>query len=151
MSNSVIPGKIQQSHLLQQNNVPAKTVAGIDHSKVDPKLLKAAQGMESLFLDYMMSVMRKSIPKSKQGLNNAATKIYQNMLDSEYAKTAARTGGIGLADQIIAYLGTTRYNLRRSKVGSPGQKENLDQHSKKRLSTGGVHEDRRISSQSDKK
>jgi Rod binding domain-containing protein len=57
----------------------------------------------------MMQEMRKSVPESDLSTNNKATEIYQGMLDSEYAKTAARTNGVGLADLIIAYLDSGQY------------------------------------------
>jgi Rod binding domain-containing protein len=66
--------------------------------------------MEAMFLDYMMKVMRQTVPKSELESNSPATEIYQGMLDSEIAQKAARTGGVGLSDQIIAYLQSQRYN-----------------------------------------
>lgn len=83
----------------------------IDRSKVDPEIVKAAEGMEEMFLDYMLRVMRQTVPKNEMDLESPATDIYRGMLDSEYARTAAHRGGIGLSDQIIAYLEARRYNL----------------------------------------
>jgi flagellar protein FlgJ len=83
---------------------PAKQMPQVDRSKVDPKILEAAEGMEGMFLDYMMKVMRESVPKNEMDLESPASNVYRSMLDSEYAKQAAHHGGIGLADQIIAYL-----------------------------------------------
>jgi len=95
---------------------PENRVPVVDRSKVDPGLLKAAQGIEAMYLDYVMGVMRKSVPDNDFDLDSPATKIYQGMMDSEFAKAASQTGGIGLTDQIIAYLadsGATSYNQRR--------------------------------------
>jgi flagellar protein FlgJ len=83
----------------------------IDRSKVDPEVLKAAEGLETMFLDYMMKTMRQTIPKNDMDMESPATDIYRGMLDSEYAQKAAHRGGIGLSDQIIAYLEARRYNL----------------------------------------
>jgi Rod binding domain-containing protein len=82
----------------------------VDKSKVDPQTLKAAEGMEAMFLDYMMNVMRKTVPKESMDLENTGTEVYRSMLDSEVAQKAARAGGVGLADQIVAYLESQRYN-----------------------------------------
>ncbi len=92
---------------------PARQVPVIDRSKVNPQLLKSAIGMESMFLNHMMRVMRQTVPKNDMNLESPATEIYQGMLDSEYAEKAAHRGGIGLADQIIAYLDPQRYNQMR--------------------------------------
>ncbi len=88
---------------------PDHQLAVIDRSKVDPNTLRAAQGMEAMFLDYMYKVMRETVPKSDMDLENHATEIYRGMMDSENAQKAARAGGIGLADQIVAYLESQRY------------------------------------------
>lgn len=92
-----------------------------DRDQVHPKIREAAEGMESMFLDYMMRVMRQTVQKSEMSLDNSASEIYQSMLDSEYAQQAVKTGGVGLADQIIAYLEGQRYTLERGNSPSPGQ------------------------------
>jgi flagellar protein FlgJ len=97
---------------------PGQRMPVVDKSKVDPQILKAAEGMEAMFLDYMMKVMRDTVPKNEMDLESPATKIYQNMLDSESAQRAARAGGVGLADQIVAYLVAQQYNSGRPMVGS---------------------------------
>ena len=101
---------------------PNKRLPVVDQRKVDPETLKAAQGLEAMFLDYMMQAMRKTVPKNEMNLENAATKIYRGMLDSEYAQTAAKQGQIGLADQIVAYLQADRYNEYREPEFHSGQK-----------------------------
>ena len=103
----------------------------IDRSKVDPQIVRAAEGMEAMFLDYMMNVMRQTVPKNELDLESPATGIYRQMLDSEYAQKAVRTGGVGLAEQIIAYLDSRRYTLPQGH-GAPS------------AHTGGTHEDQSI-------
>lgn len=95
---------------------PSRRTPQVDPRQVDPKLREAAQGFEKLFLNQLMKTMRRTVPESEAGLENGATKIYRGMLDSEYSEIAARTGGIGLSDQIIAHLTAARYNL---KPGNP--------------------------------
>ena len=90
----------------------------------DPQIVEAAQGMESLFLEYMMKVMRQTVPKNEMDLESPATEIYRSMLDSEVADKSAHSQGIGLADQIIDYLDPSRYTQIRNRA--PG--------------TGGTHE-----------
>ncbi len=99
---------------------PPRRVPVVDKSKVDPATLKAAQGMEEMFIDYMMKVMRQTVPKNDMDLESPATEIYRSMLDSQYAEKAAHTGGVGLADQIIAYLDSQRYTVPQGQArGAP--------------------------------
>jgi Rod binding domain-containing protein len=109
---------------------PDKRLPAVDKSKVDPNVLKAAQGFETMFLNYMMQVMRQTVPKNEMNLENPATEIYRGMLDSEYAEKAVRAGGVGLADQIVAYLEAQKYNLPR---GLP------QEAAAKAAETGGTH------------
>ena len=112
---------------------PGHRLVPVDRSRVDPALREAAEGMEALFLDYMMKVMRQTVPKSDMDLESPATEVYRSMNDSEVAKITAHAGGVGLADQIIAYLEASRYTLPRGDQGkvSPQQQD-----------TGGSHEGR---------
>jgi len=90
---------------------PSHQMPVVDRSKVDPKLLEAAEGMEAMFIDYMMKVMRQTVPKNDLDLESPATEIYRSMMDSENSKKAAHAGGVGLSDQIIAYLNGRSYHL----------------------------------------
>lgn len=85
-----------------------------DH--VDPTVRKAAEGLEAMFLDTMMQAMRNTVQESEFSLENPATKIYRNMLDSEISQQAARTNSIGLADQIIAYLEQRGYTGNKAPI-----------------------------------
>lgn len=124
----------------------------MDKSKIDPQMLKAAQGMEAMFLDYLMKTMRQTVPKSEMSLENPATEIYRGMLDSEVAQKAARTGGVGMADQIIAYLQPESYTVPRGPNRAP---EAYSQAGQRMASpqdpavvnrrTGGTHEGQSVS------
>lgn len=99
---------------------PTRVMQKVDRSKVDPQILKAAEGMETMFLDYMMKVMRQTVPKNEMDLESPATEIYRGMLDTQMAEKTAKQGGIGLADQVIAYLQGQGYNV----ASSPGNRMN---------------------------
>ncbi len=101
---------------------PNRAIPSVDRSKVDPKLLQAAEGMEAMFIDYMMKVMRETVPKNEMDLENPATQIYRGMQDSEFAQKAAHRGGVGLADQVIAYLGTPGYPVIEGR-GTPSKEK----------------------------
>ncbi len=98
---------------------PVRRAPHIDRSKIDPKIVEAADGMEAMFLDYLMKTMRQTVPKNDMDLESPATDIYRGMLDSEYAKTAAHAGGVGLSDTIIAYMAPESYTLPKGQMNAP--------------------------------
>jgi len=102
------------AHALPQN------VPKVDRSRVDPQLVKAAEGMEAMFIGEMMKAMRKTVPEGEHSLNNAGTRLYQSLLDAEHSKTAARAGNYGLADLIIANMMRDRYTSQGS-TSAPAQ------------------------------
>lgn len=130
------------ANALSAPTTPGNRVAVVDKSKVDPQIREAAEGMEAMFLDYMMKVMRETVPKSDMDLESPATAIYRGLQDSEIARNTAKAGGIGLADQLIAYLESQRYTLptghgvptRVSEVTNSGSS-----------GTGGTHEGQPVS------
>jgi Rod binding domain-containing protein len=122
------------ANALSARTSPPNRLPVIDRSKVDPNTVKAAEGMEAMFLDYMMQEMRRTVPKNDMDLESPATDIYRGMLDSETARKSAHAGGIGLADQIIAYLESQRYT---GPSGSGAHGVPLTRQ--KDLSTGGTH------------
>ena len=105
---------------LDSAGTPSRRDTVVDWNRVDPATREAAQGMEAMFLDYMMQTMRKTVPTSEMSLNRGASEIYQGMLDSEYVQRAARAGGVGLAEQIVAYLEGARYNESEVARGTGG-------------------------------
>ncbi|RYZ69186.1 MAG: hypothetical protein EOP09_08135 [Proteobacteria bacterium] len=85
-----------------------------ERREIDPQVKEAAAGLESLFLDTMYKAMRKTVQSSELSLENNATAIYRDMLDSETAKRSAAQNSIGLADQIVAYLESRGYNTKKT-------------------------------------
>lgn len=131
----------ERSSLFSAAVTPGHRVPVVDKSKVDPGILKAAEGMEAMFLDYMMKVMRQTVPKNEMDLNSPATEIYRGMLDTETAQRAAHAGGIGLADQIIAYLQPQSYHLSQGEQSPPMDQRNVSSDDRR---TGGTNEGQSI-------
>jgi Rod binding domain-containing protein len=128
----------QGANALSAPTTPERRVPVVDKSKVDPEVLKAAEGMEAMFLDYMMKVMRETVPKSDLSMDSPATQVYTSMMDSETAQIAARAGGIGLADQIIAYWEGARYHKPSGDQAVMKKAYPVE----KKADTGGIHESR---------
>jgi peptidoglycan hydrolase FlgJ len=107
------------ANALTAPETPHLRTPSVDRSKVDPKIIEAAEGMETMFMDYLMKVMRETVPKNDMDLENGATAIYRGMLDQEYAQKAVKAGGVGLSDTIIAYLAPESYNLPKGQMTAP--------------------------------
>lgn len=60
----------------------------------DAGLMEACKEFEAYFLNVMFKEMRKTISSEKK---SSSEQTFMEMLDDEYAKKAANTGGIGLA------------------------------------------------------
>jgi flagellar protein FlgJ len=63
----------------------------------DAKLMEACQQFESIFIHQMISQMRATIPEGGLFEKSQGEKIFQDMLDHEYAQNISKAGGIGLA------------------------------------------------------
>lgn len=72
--------------------------------KDDQKLRATCKEMESVFLNYMLTQMRSTVPKVTLMGDNSKTDIFQSMLDGELSKNMAQAGGIGIADMIYRQL-----------------------------------------------
>lgn len=101
---------------------PGNRLPVVDKSKVDPQILKVAQGFESMFMDLMLKEMRKTVPKNEFDLEGPATEIYRSMMDEESVQKAVKSGGVGLADQIVAYLQTEGYTNRQAHSPNDSEK-----------------------------
>jgi Rod binding domain-containing protein len=82
-----------------------------EHQKIDPRtdrrvtqeMRDAANGLESVFTQQMLKVMRGTVEESEFSLHNTATEVYQGMLDQEYSDMSARQNSLGLSNQILDY------------------------------------------------
>ncbi len=72
----------------------------------DEELKHACEELESVFLNIMLSQMRKTIPEGSLVEKSNAIQTFEKMLDEEYAKGWSKSGGIGLADILFEQLKT---------------------------------------------
>ncbi len=87
------------------NNMPLQQQAGLGPSakKEEAKLEEACQQFEEMFLNQMMSEMRKGAGSGGLG-NSQQTKMFQGMMDQERAKMWAQEGGIGLSNMLFQQM-----------------------------------------------
>ncbi len=66
------------------------------------ELRKATDELEAVFINMMMKTMRSTINESEGFFKKSESeKMFQEMLDDEYAKEMAASGGIGISDMIF--------------------------------------------------
>lgn len=78
----------------------------------DHPLWQAAQGMEANFMKEMVRNMRKTVQESPEMENSRGYQIFRGMLDDQYAETAVKTQGIGLAELIVRQVMEMQENAR---------------------------------------
>ena len=91
----------EQQHRLSDTIRPGNRLG---ERQDDPKLRSACQGMESLFINYLLKQMRATVDKSGFLSGGQAEEIFTSMLDTELSKQASIRGGIGLADILYNQL-----------------------------------------------
>jgi len=83
----------EAKQLLPLTHVPKKTEIAGD----DPKLKKACQDFETIFLHHMIKTMRSSIPEGGLIEAGAGEKVFRDMLDETWANRLSERGGVGIA------------------------------------------------------
>lgn len=73
-------------------------------AKQDKKLKDACKQFESLFLNQLLTSMRKTIPKSELFGDNKEKEMYDSMMDQEMSKAWANSDGIGLANVLYQQM-----------------------------------------------
>ena len=86
---------------LEQATKAGKTVATAED---DAKLKETCKLFESMFLNYMYTQMRETVPDNTLYGSSNGEKIMQSMLDTELTKNMANAGGIGIANMIYKQL-----------------------------------------------
>lgn len=84
--------------------LPEAKIPGM-HGNSRAALEKAAKEFESMFMNIVMKGMRDTIQESDAFGDPEKTKLFQSMLDTEYAAEMAKRGKIGLSDAIMRQLG----------------------------------------------
>lgn len=97
----------KNQQLTAKNGDFQKMVVQAQEKQDETQLKEACQQMEALFINQLLSQMRKGIPKNDLLPQSSATRIFQDMLDAEYSKEMAKSpDNLGIAD--ILYQDLTR-------------------------------------------
>ncbi len=115
---------VNQSKYLQANGNTdfaeklSQATQNISDTEDQTKLKQACRDMEAVFLNFMMSKMRDTVPKDGLIKQSNAESIMTSMLDGELTKNMAQAGGIGLADMLYHQLSQT-INTAKNKSQTP--------------------------------
>lgn len=104
---SPVTAGLEQSKQLAEKTSEAsfeETLKKASEEGDDAEIKKVSQELESVFLNMMLSTMRKTIPDGGLVEKSQATKTFESMLDEEYAKSLSKSGGIGLAEVLQKQL-----------------------------------------------
>jgi len=96
----------QSSANLQRETQKTDTFKqALDKATDDAELKKACFEFESYFLNVMLREMRKTVNVGATATTKSQTEqLFQEMLDQEVAASAARSGGVGLADMMYRQM-----------------------------------------------
>lgn len=72
---------------------------------------EAAAELEGVFMQELMKVMRRTVPKSGLTGGGFGAETYLGMLDEALTREAAAGGGLGLADAIAEQLGASKSDV----------------------------------------
>ncbi|GJL49400.1 MAG: hypothetical protein NPIRA01_06270 [Nitrospirales bacterium] len=99
----MVDGIIGSTHISPIDTLETARLENLQKSRNPEDVRQAAQEYESYFLAYLMKAMRETVPKESLTANPMG-ETYHSFYDEEIAKRAAQSGGIGLADFMLASL-----------------------------------------------
>ena len=71
----------------------------------DPKARKTAQDFETMFLEQTLErLLASDETEGPLGGNGTGGGVYRSMLAKEYAGSIAKSGGVGIADQVYSEI-----------------------------------------------
>lgn len=97
--------KLSPTRTGTMDSAAAKVMRLQKQASNDPKQIKAAaQEFESVFISQMLEHMFAGISTNKMFGGGEAEDIYRSMMVDEYGKLMAKSGGVGVADQVTRQL-----------------------------------------------
>ena len=70
----------------------------------EQKMREVAKSFESIFVNQMVGAMRKTVQKGGLIPESNAQRVYQSMLDTEYANKIADSNMLGLSELIYQHI-----------------------------------------------
>lgn len=86
----------------------------------DPALWKVSTQFEAIFVQQMMSEMRKTVDKSDLIPTGFAEDVHGSMMDEAIAQASVKHHSFGLADSIYRQLERTQSDSKQTGLNQPG-------------------------------
>lgn len=99
---SIQPAQIQKnlfSQMSEKNLERLRNSSGFGKVDAEKDIEKVSRDFESVFLNKLLSSMRKTVPKSGL-LDSFASDMFQSMMDEELSKEMAKDKGMGMGEMI---------------------------------------------------
>ncbi len=87
------------SQMSEKNIERLRNSSSFGQLNSDKDIEKVSRDFESIFLNKLLSSMRKTVPKSGL-LDSFATDMFQSMMDEEMSKEMAKNKGMGMGEMI---------------------------------------------------
>ncbi len=84
--------------------MPQKTAPKINKAFDLEKTRQAVQDFEAFFISQTFEQMYATVPVNETFGGGNAEKIFRSMMIDEYGKMTAKSGGVGLTDQIMTQI-----------------------------------------------
>ena len=113
-------------------------IAGSSVSSDTEKLAETAKEFEAVFTAQLLSMMRDTANQTDfLGANSTSMKIFNSMLDEQYALRMAESGQLGLADMVIRQLSQYIDTVEDSAEGTDASLDGVGQKRHRQLNQSG--------------
>ena len=86
------------------NNAEIGTNSATNKEDIDPRILKAAEDFEAVFLSEMLTPIFDKLDVDPLFGGGHGEQMYRSMMVQEYGKQLAQNGGVGIQDVIVKQL-----------------------------------------------
>jgi Rod binding domain-containing protein len=86
------------------NNADIGTNSATNKEDIDPRILKAAEDFEAVFLSEMLTPIFDKLDVDPLFGGGHGEQMYRSMMVQEYGKQLAKNGGVGIQDVIVKQL-----------------------------------------------
>lgn len=107
ISNKYLNNAIQSSSIKSSDDDFEKKLQNALENKDEKELKKVCKEFEGILLEIMYKQMRATVPKSDFIPADPGRDIFEDMLDEELVKEAAKAVNLGLADRLYKQLSRT--------------------------------------------
>jgi len=97
--------------------------APLSNKEKDPALWKVSTQFEAIFVQQMMSEMRKTVQKSDFMPGGFAEDVHGSMMDEAIAQASVRHHSFGIADNIYRQLEASQSRSRQAESKQAGSKQ----------------------------